>query len=312
MTAKQIYDAVLTELNKNQAPSITLEDFNHFFNKAINQYVNRRYNIYDVNQQSTDDLRVLKATAVLTPTLAKPYLENESVKDDEEAEALMSSLYGATYEVMLPDDYLHTLNCICVYKVHTQFKCYNKNTFVKFGATRLTSDMWGKIINNFYMQPSYKLPYYYIHNVNIKNNTSTNPIVLDNNGQIISGTDYSKDSQGTSNPTNNFIYHRALLSPTETPDSINNVNDNVWSKTTDLSIKFEIPSSQGLNYFYIFIIPENLTIDTIRSAITDESNLYTNRYYKEEKNIYIDGNKYKVVFLGDGQNRTGEYTIKFN
>jgi hypothetical protein len=35
MTAKSIYEAALTELNKLQAPSITLEDFNHFFNKAI-------------------------------------------------------------------------------------------------------------------------------------------------------------------------------------------------------------------------------------------------------------------------------------
>jgi hypothetical protein len=26
-----------------------VKDFNHFANKAINQYINKRYNIYDIN-----------------------------------------------------------------------------------------------------------------------------------------------------------------------------------------------------------------------------------------------------------------------
>jgi hypothetical protein len=68
MTARQLYDGVLIELNKENAPNILLEDFNYFANKAINNYINKRYNIYDVNQQTTDDLRVLKATAMLKPT----------------------------------------------------------------------------------------------------------------------------------------------------------------------------------------------------------------------------------------------------
>lgn len=45
-----------------------LEDFNYFINKAVNQYINKKYNIYDINQQSTDDLRVLKATAIIPVT----------------------------------------------------------------------------------------------------------------------------------------------------------------------------------------------------------------------------------------------------
>ena len=47
-----------------------LQDFNYFFNKAINQYINKRYNIYDISQQTTDDLRVLKATSILDVTKA--------------------------------------------------------------------------------------------------------------------------------------------------------------------------------------------------------------------------------------------------
>ena len=62
MTARQLWEATLIELNKVQAPSLLLEDYNYFINKAVYQYVNKKYNIYDVNQQTTDDIRVLKAT----------------------------------------------------------------------------------------------------------------------------------------------------------------------------------------------------------------------------------------------------------
>lgn len=161
MTARQVYEGVLTEMNKVQAPSMLLEDFNYFINKAVNQYINKKYNVYDVNQQSTDDLRVLKATEVLTVNKTTKY--GETTAGDVIGD---SSLFGATYEAYLPEDYLHMLNCICNYKVNKQFKCYDPNTYVQFGATRLTADLWGQIINNFYMKPSYKKPYYYLHNVN--------------------------------------------------------------------------------------------------------------------------------------------------
>jgi hypothetical protein len=36
MTSRQLYEAVLIELNKENAPSIMLEDFNYFCNKAVN------------------------------------------------------------------------------------------------------------------------------------------------------------------------------------------------------------------------------------------------------------------------------------
>ena len=171
MTARQVYEGVLVEMNKVNAPSLLLEDFNYLFNKAINQYVNKRYNYYDVNQQTTDDLRVLKATAILPVKKTTLYGEQDGTVIAE------NSLYGAVYEVNLPLDYLHILNCICNFKVNKQIKCYDAGTYVQFGAFRLTSDIWSKIINNFYMRPSYKKPYFFIHNVNKINDGSvpTNP-----------------------------------------------------------------------------------------------------------------------------------------
>lgn len=67
MTARQVFEATLIELSKIQAPSLKLYEFNYLFNKAINQYINKVYNVYDINQQTTDDLRVLKSTTFLTP-----------------------------------------------------------------------------------------------------------------------------------------------------------------------------------------------------------------------------------------------------
>lgn len=154
MTARQVYEAMLIEMNKVEAPSMLLEDFNYFFNKAIYQYINKKYNIYDVNQQTTDDIRVLKVTAVIYPETNNSYNAEDS-------------LYGGVVAFNLPEDYLHILNCICDFKVNKQFKCYNKDSHVQFAARRLTSDMWSQIINNFYMRPMYRRPYYFIHNVNI-------------------------------------------------------------------------------------------------------------------------------------------------
>ena len=133
MTARQVYEAVLVEMNKVQAPSLLLEDFNYLFNKAINQYINKRYNIYDVNQQTTDDLRVLKSSVTLRALNDKSPINDVTVRD---------SMYGAIYEFALPVDYLHLLNCVCNFKVNKPFKCYNANTYVQFAAQRLTSDMW--------------------------------------------------------------------------------------------------------------------------------------------------------------------------
>ena len=151
MTVREVYQALLIELNKEQAPSMLLADFNYFCNKAIQQYLNKQYNMYDVNQQTSDNLRVLSTTAKLTPEFD-------------------SDFYGEKIAVIeLPLDYFHLLNCICSYKYTKPNKC-NQGGSVQYSAKRLTSDMWSQVQRNYYNRPTYKRPYYFIHNVN----TSTN------------------------------------------------------------------------------------------------------------------------------------------
>jgi hypothetical protein len=161
MTAKQVFEYALIELNKKEAPSLLLEDYNYFINKAVNQYINKIYNAYDINQQKSDDLRVLKSTAVLTPGVS------------DEVDYVASSLFSKAYEVDLPDDYLHILNCVVEYEVLKYYKCYNASDRVHFGAKRLTADMFSQILNNYYLRPTYKSPYFYINNVTTEVNYPT-------------------------------------------------------------------------------------------------------------------------------------------
>lgn len=156
MTSKQLYEYLLIEVNKRKAPSILLEDFIYFANRAINQFINKKYNAYEMREQESDDLRVLKSTAILTPTLNTVYSG--------------AALFSKVYEVLLPDDYLHVTGCVVEYTVRaTGYKCYTGNSKVIRGASRLTSDMFPTISTNYYLKPSADNPYYYINNVTTTN-----------------------------------------------------------------------------------------------------------------------------------------------
>lgn len=156
MTARQIWKAALIELSKINAPSLLLSEYNYYINKAIQQYINKQYNIYDINQQTSDSLRVLKSEATLVPT---------DIKDP---------IFKATYTVTLPSDYIHLLNCVCIYTVNGNYECYDDSNVVAFAARRLTSDSWSRVMDDYYNRPLPERPYYYIHNVNQQVNLPTN------------------------------------------------------------------------------------------------------------------------------------------
>lgn len=222
MTARQVFEATLIELSKIQAPALKLYEFNYLFNKAINQYINKVYNVYDINQQTTDDLRVLKATAYLKPhkygitssNETKPYNNYTSGGSNPEyngkspsadvqyatassylssAHSQIQSLNGATYEVFMPIDYLHMLNCVCIYYVAKQKDCWDAGSYIQIPATRLTADSWSQIVTDIYNRPSPMRPYYYIHNQASSITIPTDPVtagtVGESNPSGYTGTD---------------------------------------------------------------------------------------------------------------------------
>lgn len=161
-TVKQIFEATLVELSKVQAPPIKIYEFNYYINKVIQQYVNKIYNMYDINQQTTDDIRVLKSEAFLEP--------NDLVKNYGEYSKFIGS------EVYLPLDYLHLLNCVCIFKLQKNKNCWDEGDIIEIPALRLTSDSWSQIVTDIYNKPTPLRPYYYLHNVNIQNILPTNPV----------------------------------------------------------------------------------------------------------------------------------------
>ncbi len=99
-----------------------------------------------------------------------------------------SGIFKSSYYVDLPPDYMHLLNCVVDYAVQTSnFKCYEKGNHVYFAARKLTPNMFTQILNNAYMRPMYKRPYYYLTNINESNNLPTNTtqdenVIADFNG----------------------------------------------------------------------------------------------------------------------------------
>lgn len=109
----------------------------------------------------------------------------------------IQSLHGATYEAQMPIDYLHLLNCVCIYYVAKTKDCWDAGSYIEIPATRLTADSWSQIITDIYNRPSPMRPYYYIHNQNSSNNNAinqnlpTNPISKVVGAGMPDGTDMS-------------------------------------------------------------------------------------------------------------------------
>ena len=139
MTIRQCYEYILVECNKVKAPQVLLEDFIYLFNKAIQQYINSVYNRSEYNQQSSDDLGFLQTTSVIKVGKIAPRQEfNDTV-----------------WELQLPKDYLHMLNCIAEFtgSDSNKSRCGNGvQRTITSTCQRLTADLYAGIINNYYAQ----------------------------------------------------------------------------------------------------------------------------------------------------------------
>lgn len=93
----------------------------------------------------------------------------------------------------MPIDYLHMLNCVCIYYVAKQKDCWDAGSYIQIPATRLTADSWSQIVTDIYNRPSPMRPYYYIHNQASNVITPTDPVtsgaVGESNPSGYTGTD---------------------------------------------------------------------------------------------------------------------------
>lgn len=155
MTLRDVFENCLIELNKVQAPSLLVKDFVYLYNKAVQMVFNKRYNLFEINQQLTDDLRVLTKTVKIIPT------SNTS-----------GATFNDSWDCELPDDYVHILNCICEFEdLNPSKTCSADSSVFQQGASKLDTNQWPSVITNHYMRPSAKRPYYYIINIDDPNRT---------------------------------------------------------------------------------------------------------------------------------------------
>lgn len=160
MTDVQLYESLLQEIDKVKAPDIYLDSFNYFANRAITDYINLRYNLYDTKQQTTDDLRYWFKSVNIN--INGSVTQNNLVIGNVTVNKI-----NRGWSYILPTDYLHIL------KVSVYFKNCNE-TFV---CKKYTSDLDGGTLNNYYLKPKKRNPYFKINNNQIE-------IILDTNDTI--------------------------------------------------------------------------------------------------------------------------------
>jgi hypothetical protein len=81
----------------------------------------------------------LKSTAYLTPTKwgGDKALQNSEANATSYLSVThkpIQSLHGATYEAFMPADYLHLLNCVCIYYVAKQKDCWDAGSYIEVPA----------------------------------------------------------------------------------------------------------------------------------------------------------------------------------
>lgn len=147
MTARELLTYTMSELNKQECPPLLLEDYNYFINKALFEYVRDITNFNDMTQELSDSLRVLSGTAYISTFSKKTTF----------------GLDSESYIAELPADYLRINNCIAEIKVLKSVGCNVVNDLLYVPVKRGTADKFSGMVRNYYLKPSYKTPYYYIH-----------------------------------------------------------------------------------------------------------------------------------------------------
>lgn len=297
MTARQVFEATLIELSKVNAPTLKLYEFNYLFNKAINQYVNKIYNIYDINQQTTDDIRVLKTSAYLTPT----QITNTGIQQS------LQGTNSGNYEVLLPLDYLHILNCTCIYQVQKNISCYDQGEYVEIPATRLTADSWSNILTDVYNRPSPMKPYYYIHNINKQVEVPTNPIENSaGTDQIITNVYNLNKVQYKLNPDNTVTYSNIETNT----DNSTKIDTAISNKVTSLNktydkLKYPLYYDGSLN---LYILVENIKY-YLCQTVDNQNNVLS---YSFTNNKISTPDSSKLIQLVSTNNFNRTVTLKLN
>lgn len=139
MNALDAYRDVLRELDKYEAPTFTIKDFNYFYNKAISQYIDTNYLRVDLILKDSEDL--------------SSFVSLNTVLDAPDANGI----------VELPADFRHLLSL----KINVEFTAdvarYRAGQFYEFWPERMKSGQKGFRNRSAYGKPNFRRYYYELY-----------------------------------------------------------------------------------------------------------------------------------------------------
>jgi hypothetical protein len=161
LTARAAYINILTELVKEESPTLYLEDYLYYFNKAISEYMKSRYEMYETNQQLADDLIAWKKE-YKTQSLNTPI-----------ANIFKPVTVGG--KIVKTEVYRHVLGCMIDATVTSPVIRCSQAAFstATYKVTRMSSEIKVGMLDNAYLKPEFYRPYYELINNNIKINVGT-------------------------------------------------------------------------------------------------------------------------------------------
>jgi hypothetical protein len=191
MTVREAYEYILIELNKQKSPHLHLEDFIYYINKGIQEYTNERYNMFEINQQLSDDLSALKASVVcnIAGSNATYTGSFSGVKSVQTLQRYNSN----AITLQMPDNYMHVLNCIVNIRANFPYKCHPAGYVHSEVSKRLTSDQAGGTLNNAFLKPDIKRPYHQIIDGRVNATSGLNIIYGGHNPALYTLTEFSID-----------------------------------------------------------------------------------------------------------------------
>jgi hypothetical protein len=145
MTAREVYIDILTELVKEEAPTLYIEDFLYYLNKAISEYLKTRYELYETNQQLADDLRVWKREKTFN-SLSIP----------------IDSIHTTSPTGIKSGVYRHVLGLVYDTTVLSPTICCKQTPFMKVThkVSRMSAEIKVGMLDNAYLKPTFYRPYF--------------------------------------------------------------------------------------------------------------------------------------------------------
>jgi len=152
MTVKGAYENILRELRKAKAPSLHLEDYNYWINKGIQEYINERYNKFQMSQQITDDLSALIAPDTFVISGLTGYYTSNPTNIINIA---VGKRYSSDFiKFPAPVNYWHMIGSNVTTATKFPYKCYPKGHEDNKPSKNLPANVANGIMDNAYLKPS--------------------------------------------------------------------------------------------------------------------------------------------------------------